>query len=224
MKLILTLLFTITISISNLSFGQGVSFSYLIPKNGYISAPVSPFSLRGVGLSFGDYLGLETGGTLYYMSGLGMTDLPFEYDKPLTGPNFSVLVPMQLYIKIPLKGVDIKFLGGGFAIWHLNPRINYGNMDRAIREFEGWDIVNSEFEEDFQIGGGIMGGIGFEFYVSKEFSITLDVQYLKGGSTVDLVGSYSGGDIGGTIASRAADFSEASVLLEGLEISIGANF
>ncbi len=224
MKYLLSVLLFISVSMANLSFGQGVSFSYLIPKNGYISAPVSPFSLRGVGLTFGDYLGLETGATLYYMSGLGMTDLPFEYDKPLTGPNFSILVPMQFYLRLPLKGVDIKFLGGGFGLWHINPRLNYGNMDRAIREFEDWDVVNSEFDEEYSLGAGLMAGVGFEFFVSDDFSITFDVQYLKGGSTVNLVGAYSGGNTGGTIATVNAEFNDALVLLEGVEISIGANF
>ena len=92
----LTLIVFFLYLIPNQARSQGVSFSYLIPTNGYISAPVSPFSLRGIGLEFGDYLGVTTGGTLYYMSGLSMEDLPFANDKPFTGPHFSVLVPAQL--------------------------------------------------------------------------------------------------------------------------------
>ena len=74
----------IVILFSTRSFSQGLSFSYLIPKDGYLSAPVSPFSVRGLGLDFG-LIEVETGFTLYSIGGLGMTDLPFEVNEPLMG-------------------------------------------------------------------------------------------------------------------------------------------
>ena len=83
------------------SLAQGVSFSYLIPKNGYLTAPVSPFSIRGLGV--GDVIGIETGATLYNIPGLAMDDLPFDYNRPLIGPHFAALVPVDIYLKIPMN-------------------------------------------------------------------------------------------------------------------------
>ena len=220
----LTLIVFFLYLIPNQARSQGVSFSYLIPTNGYISAPVSPFSLRGIGLEFGDYLGVTTGGTLYYMSGLSMEDLPFANDKPFTGPHFSVLVPAQLYIRLPGKLVETKLYGGGFGLWHMNPRLNYGNIDRAIAEFEGWDVSTANFEQEVDLGGGWMAGIGFEFFVSDDFSLTAEVQYLSGSNKTALTGTYSGGVIGGTISSTDVNYEDASILIEGIEISLGANF
>ena len=221
-RLVITICFVITLH--NNSFSQGVSFSYLIPKNGDISAPVSPFSFRGLGLSFTDYVGVETGATLYYISGLSIEDIPFQTNKPLTNSHFSVLVPGELYLLLPFKSFDIKILGGGFGMWHINPKLNYGNLDRAIRETENWEVANAEYDTDFKLGAGLMGGIAFEFYVSKDFSITMEFQYLRGGSEVNLDGSYSGAPVGAIIQSVNSVIEDGSVVIEGLEISLGANF
>lgn len=202
------------------SMGQGISASVIIPKNGYVSVPVSPFSVRGLGLSFGA-VGIETGASLYNMPGLPMQNLSFDSNDPLTGPHWSVLVPLQLTFTLEGEVVSMKLLGGGFGMGHIAPRINYGNMDRAIRDLENWDVANSDLSVDNKLGFGVMTGVEFSFHVSTKFSITTEIQYLKGTSGAAISGSYSGGSIGSNIETRTLDLPDAEVLLEGLEISIG---
>src|SRR5687768_12900178 len=74
----------------------GLSFSYFLPKNGYFSTPISPFSIRGLGVDLNRYIAIETGASLYRMSGLNLKGLPFESKSPLIGPNFTILVPLEL--------------------------------------------------------------------------------------------------------------------------------
>ncbi|PIB37085.1 hypothetical protein BFP72_17575 [Reichenbachiella sp. 5M10] len=202
------------------SLAQGVSMSFIVPKNGYFSAPVSPLSVRGLGYTWG-VIGFATGASLYSMPGLPMSDLPFQSSKPLVGPFWSLLVPLQLTLGVEGSRVSAKLLAGGFGMWHLAPRVDYGNMDRAIAEYEGWDVVNADLDLKNKLGGGWIGGVELAFHVSRQFSITTEVEYLSGVSSMPLRGSYSGGMIGGEIETRPADFADAQVLLEGLEISVG---
>lgn len=200
--------------------GQGVSASFIIPKNGYFSAPVSPLSVRGLGLNFG-LLGIETGASLYNMPSLPMSGLPFEANKPLTGPHWSILVPLQLSLTLESDAMSVKFLGGGFGMGHIAPRINYGNMDRAIRDHEGWDVANANLDVENKLGLGWMAGMELAFHVNRKFSITTEVQYLKGNSGAAITGEYSGGSIGGNIETSTVDYPDAVTALEGVEISIG---
>lgn len=212
------LLIAITLFI-NTAYSQGLSFSYLIPKNGYLSAPISPFSIRGVGI--GGTVGAETGFTLYSMPGLSMSGLPFKSEKALTGPNWSILVPGQATFSFGFGPVGVKLLGGGFFIWHASSRLNRGNLDRAIAQYENWDIASSSMNMKTKPGYGWIAGTELEFKVNKKFSITTEIQYLKGASESTLSGGYSGGNIGEIITTREASFTSAKTDLEGFEISIG---
>lgn len=200
--------------------GQGISASVLIPKDGYLSVPVSPLSIRGVGISMG-MLGIETGASLYNIPGLPMNGLPFDSKEPLTGPHWSILVPLQLSLTLDSDVASVKFLAGGFGMGHLAPRINYGHMDRAIRAHENWDVANADLSVENKIGLGWMTGVELAFHVSSKFSITTEIQYLKGTSGAAITGSYSGGSIGGEIASRVVEYPDAEVRLEGVELSLG---
>lgn len=217
-KIILPILALTLLSLSVKS--QGVSASFIIPKNGYFSAPVSPLSIRGLGLSFG-LLGIETGVSLYNMPGLPMGGLPFEVDEPLTGPHWSILVPLQLSLTLDGEAVSVKFMGGGFGMGHIAPRVNYGNMDRAIRDYEGWDVANADLDVENKLGFGWMAGVELAFHVSSKFSITTEVQYLKGDSGAAITGEYSGGSLGGNIETRTVDYPDAVTALEGVEVSLG---
>lgn len=217
-KIALHILALVLLSLSAKS--QGVSASFIIPKNGYFSAPVSPLSIRGLGLDFG-FLGIETGASLYNMPGLPMGGLPFESEDPLTGPHWSILVPLQLSATFDAGVMSVKFLGGGFGMGHIAPRINYGNMDRAIRDYEGWDVANADLDVENKIGLGWMAGVELAFHVNNKFSITTEVQYLKGDSGAAIRGEYSGGSTGGNIETRSVDYPDAVTALEGVEISIG---
>lgn len=201
------------------SYGQGISFSYLVPRNGYVSAPVSPLSVRGLGYYYGP-VGVETGGSVYSMSGLGMKGLPFETDQPLTGPHFSLLVPAELVFKLEGRLVSWKLRGGGAGIWHINPRINEGNLDRALRDYEGWVVANSNMEIETSLGWGWIAGTSFEWHLARDFSISTEVSYLSVPAKASLSGSYTGGNQG-LLETRQAQFADAAIDLSGLELSIG---
>lgn len=217
---ILTIL--IVFGVFNNAISQGVSFSYLIPKNGFLSAPVSPFSIRGIGI--GGIVGIETGATLYSIPGLSMSGLPFDSKKPLTGQSWSVLIPGQATVTLPFSAIQVKLLAGGFFIWHMNTRLNKGNLDREIASYEGWDIANSRLKMGNKPGFGLIGGVGFEFKINNKFSLTSEIQYLNGHTESSLTGTYAGGNIGGLITSKEASFESSKTNIEGIELSIGVKF
>src|SRR5579859_3500630 len=116
----------------------GLSFSYFVPRNGYFSTPVSPFSLRGVGVNFNKYLGIQTGATLYRMAGLNIIDLPFQSKDPLLGPNFTLFVPAEFIFQLKGKQIQFDLKGGGFFFYGFAQKLDYGNIDRAIRQYQQW--------------------------------------------------------------------------------------
>lgn len=198
---------------------QGLSFSYLLPRNGYLSAPVSPLSIRGIGAYYG-VLGIETGGSVYSVSGLAIEGLPFEANAPLAGPHFSMLVPVEAALKFDTKIVTWKLKGGAAGVWHVNPRLNLGNLDRAIREWEGWEVANADMDVETRLGLGWIAGTAFEWHVARNFSISTEFSYLKIGNKADLTGSYTGGS-SAALETKTADFPDAFVNLQGLELSLG---
>ena len=91
----------------------GVSASFFMPKNGYFSTPISPISFRGIGIGIGDYMSVETGITLYRMSGLQMVGLPFESNKPLIGPTFTLITVLIRKLMKEIWTVPCVFIGAG---------------------------------------------------------------------------------------------------------------
>lgn len=202
----------------------GLSFSYFIPRNGSFSTPISPFSLRGVGVDLNKYLALETGFSLYRMAGLNVIDLPFESKKPLTGPNFTIFIPAELVVQFKGKQAQFDLKGGGFFFYGFDQRIDYGNMDRALRKHEGWDFANADFSFDNNPGFGFHFGTEFTFYMTRQFGISLECNYLQGSSKFPITGSYVGGNVGGLSQTVQADYTEAKIDFTGLEFSIGVIF
>lgn len=202
----------------------GLSFSYFIPRNGDFSTPISPFSIRGIGVDINRFLALETGASLYRMSGLNMTGLPFESKSSLTGPNFTLFIPGELVIQFKGKGMEFDIKGGGFFFYAFDQQLQYGNLDKALRAYTRWDVVNSSF--DFENNPGFGYTVGFEFSVdiTTQWGLSLETNYLMGGSSLPLKGGYTGGLLGGTNASVSADYPDARVDFTGLEFSIGINF
>ena len=199
----------------------GLSFSYFIPRNGYFSTPISPFSIRGVGVNLNRFIALETGGSLYRMSGMNMTDLPFESKEPLVGPNFTIFVPAEIVLQLPGKNFEFDIKAGGFGFYGFAHKLNYGNFDRAIRTLEGWDVANSEFTYKNKPGYGFHFGAELTVYVTKQYGVSLECNVLQGSSKMPLSGTYSGGDLAGPGETKTADYSEAKVDFTGLEFSIG---
>lgn len=202
----------------------GLAFSYFIPKNGYFSAPVSPFSIRGVGFDLTRALAIESGFSLYRMSGLGMTDIPFQSTEPLIGPNFTFIVPVELVLRFPGKGVEFDIKGGGFGFIGFSQKINYGNLDRALRQLEGWDVANASVSGKNKPGFGYHFGAELTIDVTRQFGISLEANYLAGSSSYPLTGSYSGGTLNGTMETRTLDYTDARIDLTGMEFSIGVIF
>jgi hypothetical protein len=203
---------------------MGLSFSYFIPKNGYFSTPISPFSIRGIGVDLNKYIALETGASLYRMSGLNVKGLPFTSKDPIVGPNFTVFVPAELVIQFKGKKAEFDIKGGGFAFYALGQKINYGNLDRGLKKYQGWDVANSDVTFKNNPGYGYHFGAEFIFYLNRKFGISIESNYLVGQSKLPMKGSYSGGTLAGTNETLPIDFSKAKVDFTGYEFSIGVLF
>jgi len=200
----------------------GLSFSYFIPRNGYFSTPISPFSIRGLGVNLNKFLALETGVSLYRMSGLNITGLPFETKDALLGPNFTLFVPAELVIQFHGENVEFDIKGGGFAFYGFDNKMNYGNFDRAIRQYENWEVANSSVNYDNHPGFGYHFGAEFTFNVTRQFGISIETNYLMGSAKFPLTGTYSGGI--NSIETVPFQYSDAKVDFTGLEFSIGVIF
>ena len=205
-------------------FGQqfGLSFSYFIPKDGYFSTPISPFSIRGVGVDLNRFIALETGASLYRMSGLNIKDLPFETRDALVGPNFTILVPAEIVFQLKGSSVEFDIKGGVFGFYGFSQKLNYGNLDRAIRKYENWEVANSNFEYDNKPGWGYLFGAELTVYVTQQLGISLETNYLMGDSKFPLKGNYTGGSA--TLETKEVEFRDAKIDLTGLEFSIGVIF
>jgi len=218
MKRIIAVIFVLaTMSARAQEFG--LSFSYFIPKNGYFSTPVSPFSIRGIGFDITRFLALETGASLYRMSGLNVKDLPFESKDAMVGPNFTIFVPVELVIQLKGERVEFDIKGGDFGFYGFSQKINYGNFDRAIRSYEGWAVANSEMSFKNKPGWGYHGGAELTLYVTQQFGISFEGNYLMGGSSFPLTGTYTGGN--NSLETKNIDYADAKIDLTGLEVSIG---
>jgi len=223
-KIFLLISFSITgITLSHAQ-EMGLSFSYFVPRNGYFSTPVSPFSLRGVGINFNNFLGVQTGATLYRMSGMNIRGLPFESKEPLLGPNFTLFIPAELVFQLKGKQVQFDIKGGGFFFYGFAQKLNYGNMDRAIRTYQQWDVANSDLTFQNNPGFGTHFGGELTVYISNQFGISFEVNYLMGTSKIPLQGNYVGGTMTGPLQTLPVDFKDAKVDFTGLEFSIGLIF
>ena len=203
--------------------GVGLSFSFFFPKNGEFAIPISPFSYRGLALPFSDYLGIQTGASLYRMGGLNIKDLPFESKKSLLGPNFTMYVPLELYLRFGSQAATITMKGGVFGFIGMFNKLNEGNFDRAIRSYENWEVANSDLTFDAKPGWGYQGGIELLFNVNRQFGITMELNYLYGSAKYPISGTYIGGN-SGSLNTIQADYPDAKVDLTGWEISLGAVF
>jgi hypothetical protein len=202
----------------------GLSFSYFIPRNGYFSTPISPFSIRGIGFNINRFLALETGASLYRMSGLNIIDLPFETKDALLGPNFTLFVPAELVLQFQGKQVEFDIKGGGFFFYGFAQKLNYGNFDRAIRKSENWDVANADLNFENNPGFGYHFGGELTFNVTRQFGISIETNYLMGSAKIPMTGNYTGGSINSPLETIPVDYKDAKVDFTGLEFSIGIIF
>lgn len=219
----ITFLFLLLVSVATQAQEFGLSFSYFLPRNGYFSTPISPFSVRGIGVSLNKFTTIETGASLYRMSGLNVIDMPFETKDPVTGPNFTLLVPLEVVFTLSGRKASLDFKGGAFGFVPMDNRIDYGNLDRAIRLHENWQVANADVTDYRGTTGGYGWMVGTELSVPvrRQYSVSLEVNYLAGTAAFPFSGTYTGGN--GTVTSQAFDYGDARLDLTGLEVSIGAS-
>jgi hypothetical protein len=203
----------------------GLSFSYFIPKNGYFSVPVTPFSIRGVGFDLNRFLAIESGFTLYRISGMGVKDLPWESTKPLIGPFFSFMVPVELVIKFNLGSHELNLKGGGFAFYNFATKVNEGNLDAELAAYLDWEVLNGDFSVTNNIGFGYHFGAEYIVYFTDKFGISFEAYYMSGSTPLDLKGTYKGvPEDGDNISEDYAEFDQAALDFTGYELSIGILF
>ena len=203
----------------------GLSFSYFIPKNGYFSVPVTPFSIRGVGFDITRFFAIESGFTLYRISGMGVKGMPYESKNPLIGPFFSMMVPLEAVITFNFGNQAFKLKGGGFLFYNFDTKIIEGNLDRELMEYLGWEVLNSDFSVTNNIGYGYHFGAEYIIYFSKKFGISFEAYYLSGTSPLDMKGTYKGvPNDGDLIVEETADFKDVQLDFTGYELSIGVLF
>jgi len=202
----------------------GVSFSFFLPKNGYFSAPISPFSIRGLGFNLTNYLAIETGGSLYRMSGMSATNVPFSNNEPIVGPFFNLMVPLELILQFGNNDFEFRIKGGGFVFYNFGTKLNNGNLDRALVEYLNWSVANNHFEFDNKIGYGYEFGVEYIQYFNRRFGVSLGANYYIGGADLNLRGSITGGNNQTGIVNVAADFPDSKLDYTGLELSVGIIF
>ncbi len=225
MKRLIIIIILFLFSVSTYAQEFGLSFSYFIPKNGYFSTPVSPFSIRGLGFDITKYLAFETGGTLYRMSGMNVKGLPFESKNPIVGPNFTIFVPAELVFQLKGNKVEFDIKGGVFGFYGFDHKINYGNLDRAIRTFGNLQIANSTITYKNKPGYGYHFGAELTVYVTSQLGISLETNYLVGDSKFPIKGSFIGSDgVATTETVLSDDYQNAKIDFTGYEFSIGLIF
>ena len=217
---LLSVMLLINMSVAGQNFG--LSFSYFIPKNGYFSTPISPFSIRGLGFDINRFFALEAGASLYRMSGLNIKGTPLTSKDPFVS-NFTIFVPAELVFQLKGNGVEFDIKGGGFFFYGFGQQLNYGNIDKAVREHENWTAANADFSFKNKPGFGYHAGAELTVNVTQQVGVSIETNYLIGQSKFPIKGSYTGGST--TIEpSTSVDYKDAKIDFTGLEFSIGLIF
>jgi len=201
----------------------GLSFSYFLPKNGYFSTPVSPFSIRGLGFDINRFLAIDAGASLYRMTGLNIKGIPLKSKDPFVG-NFTIFVPVELVLQLKGNGIQLDIKGGGFFFYGFDQRLNYGNIDKAIRAYEGWAVANADLSFKNKPGFGYHAGAELTIDVTQQVAVSIETNYLIGESKLPLKGTYTGGSSSLETKALSEDYKNAKIDFTGLEFSIGLIF
>ncbi len=223
MKNIILVSTFIFLSFQSMAQDFGLSFSYFFPKNGDFSVPVTPFSIRGLGVDFNSFSGIETGASFYRMSGMNMKDIPFESEEALVGPFYSIMMPLQLILFAGSDRAELRLKGGVFGFFHFDTKLNEGNIDRALKDELQWEVLNSDFDVDNSFGYGYIFGGEVIFYVTPKFGINVEAQYLIGESKLNMQGEYVGlpGE-NDQLQTVEVSYPDSKLDYTGIEISLGA--
>lgn len=222
-----TIIFTIVLGIisTQKSTAQiGVGIGFFIPSTGYVANVYGPLSLRGVGFTINKIFTVQTGFTVYSMPGNAVTHLPFKAKEPLFGASTTLLVPLEFGLGTRIGDVSISASAGGFMFYNFTHRLDKGNFDRAISEYEGWDVANADLNYTNRPGYGFITSFEIEYHIKKNLGIYVQYSYLDGESVLELNGNYKGGNLGGTIIEKAAAFNDARLSIKGSEVTVGVHF
>jgi hypothetical protein len=131
---------------------------------------------------------------------------------------------VELVFQLKGKQVEFDLKGGGFFFYGFAQKLNYGNIDRALRQYQQWDVANSDLTFQNHPGFGAQFGGELTVYVTNQVGISFEVNYLMGTSKMPLKGSAVGGVMAGPLQALPIDYQNAKVDFTGLEFSIGLIF
>jgi hypothetical protein len=206
----------------------GVSFCYLLPRNGMFSHPVPPLSFRNIGVDIGRYLGAAGSLSLYSIRGMGIKDAngnPIETGGPLVGPFLSVLGSAVAKVKLPIPPLELEASGGVFGCYNIDPPLMTGNLDRHLATATTYETVSSSVSAAGRWGWGWVFGGRAIYFIKGQLGLFAGANYYIGGSELKLSGSYDAYDSGGGVylpdQVLPADLQGASLDFTGLEIILG---
>jgi hypothetical protein len=210
------------------SYSVGVTSSIFLPRNGYLSYPVAPLSFRNIGVSFGDYLGLSGSLSLYSIRGLGLRDADnqvIDTDEPVVGPMHSLLVPLFLEVRLPVKATELTLKGGIFGFYNFGMHLMLGSLDRYILANDPPAItaVTTDIDDyGGRLGFGYVFGADLTWYFMDNVGLVLGALYYLGKARMDFSGTY---DTAGTQdVALPTEISEARLDFSGLELILGVSY
>ena len=144
----------------------------------------------------------------------------------MLGPNFTIFVPVELVFTLKAGKTELDLKGGGFFFYGFGTKVNYGNFDRAIRKYEGWEVANADLSITNKPGFGYHFGGELTVYVTNTVGVSFETNYLIGQAKLPIKGSYTGGDSGTPFDEESVNesFKDAKVDFTGLEFSISLIF
>ncbi|MBN2553370.1 MAG: hypothetical protein JXB06_11410 [Spirochaetales bacterium] len=210
--------------------GIGVSFCYLLPRNGTFSHPVYPLSFRGIGMDIGRYFGASGSLSLYSIRGMGIKDSsgsPIETGGPLVGPFLSILGSAVFEARVPIPPLELEASGGLFGCYNIDPPLVTGNLDRYLAGAAAtpYETVTSSLSCAGRWGWGWVFGGKATFFIKGQLGVFAGANYYVGGSKLELSGSYAAAVAGQppvTVTDLPAELQDASLDFSGLEIILGA--
>ena len=210
--------------------GIGVSFCYLLPRNGAFSHPVFPLSFRDIGVDIGRYFGASGSLSLYSIRGMGIKDSrgsPIETGGPLVGPFLSILGSAVLKARVPIPPLELEASGGVFGCYNIDPPLATGNLDRYLAGAAAttYETVTSSLSCAGRWGWGWVFGGKATFFIKGQLGFFAGANYYVGGSKLKPSGSYTAAEAGQppvTVTDLPAELQDAFLDFTGLEIILGA--
>ncbi|HHZ65881.1 MAG TPA: hypothetical protein EYN51_10390 [Flavobacteriales bacterium] len=199
----------------------GMSFSFLFPQNSKFSTPISPLSIRGLGIKFGESVSISTGFTAYRMAESTISNLEFASDAPLLGPSVSFVIPFEMVLKFKLdKKFSIKANGGVFLFNNAGDAVNDGNLSSALADHYEYTLAQTNFEYQDKWGWGYQFGIQPIYFVTSQVGIAIKGNYYLGEADLDLSGTIQGWSDNEGYMEREASY-KGNLDFKGFELSLG---